>query len=269
MPKAHINDVDLHYEVSGIGPSIALCHGYTSSSHDWSFQIPALSQNYQVITMDHRGHGNSSAPSHANAYSIPIFANDIYQLLNYLGTTKCCLVGHSMGGFIALQFAIDYPQLITSLVLVGTSSSWINLPGYAELRTKLDEIARRDGMEAAFEYDTRHNPLLRRHFEKHPELREIAKRRICRTSVDGFTHAGQALLLWPSVTSRLGEISAPTLVILGEEDTAFRQPSKDLAKGIPNSELKLVPQASHSPQEERPTTFNRLLTEFLSKVEAG
>ena len=52
MPKAHINGVDLHYEVSGIGPSIVLCHGYTGSSYDWSFQIPALSKNYQVITMD-------------------------------------------------------------------------------------------------------------------------------------------------------------------------------------------------------------------------
>jgi 2-succinyl-6-hydroxy-2,4-cyclohexadiene-1-carboxylate synthase len=174
-----------------------------------------------------------------------------------------------MGGFIALQFAIEYPELITSLVLVGTSSSWIDLPGYAELRKKLDEIARRDGMEAAFEYDALHNPLLRRHFEKHPELREIAKSRICRTSVEGFTNAGQALLHWPGVTSRVGEISVPTLVMLGAEDTAFRQPSKDLAKAIPASNLKLVPKAGHSPHEERPTTFNKFLIEFLNKIDGG
>ena len=127
--------------------------------------------------MDHRGHGSSDAPSVAEAYSIPIFADDVYGLIEYLGLTKCCLVGHSMGGFIALQLALDHPSLITSLVLVNTSSGRLDIPGYAEMRAKLDEIALRDGMEAAFEYNAQHNPLTRKRFETFPELKDIPKQK--------------------------------------------------------------------------------------------
>jgi len=269
MPRAYINGVNLHYEVSGIGSSVVLCHGYTGSHQDWMFQIPVLSQNYQVVTMDHRGHGSSDAPSLDDAYSIPIFANDVYDLLNYLGITKCCLVGHSMGGFIALQLTLEHPDLISSLVLVDTSSGLIDIPGYTELRVRLDEIARKDGMQAAFEYNAQHNPLTQKRFEKYPELREISKRKMCETSVDGYIYAGRAILQWQGVTTRLGEISAPTLVVVGEEDDGFRQPSEVSAKGISNAKLHVVSQATHSPHEERPEVFNELLIGFLAEVEVS
>ena len=158
MPKVYINGVNLHYEVSGIGPCVVLCHGYPASHQVWMFQIPVLAQNYQVVSMDHRGHGSSDAPSSADDYSFSIFANDVRGLIEYLGITKCCLVGHSMGGYIALRIALDSSSLISSLVLVGTSSGRIDIPEYAELRARLGEIARMDGMEAVFEYTARHHP---------------------------------------------------------------------------------------------------------------
>jgi len=248
---------------------VVLCHGYTGSHQDWMFQIPVLSQRYQVVVMDHRGHGGSEAPTSVDAYSIPIFASDVHTLLDYLGITKCCLVGHSMGGFIALQLALDHPHLISSLVLADTSSGWVDIPGYAALQAKLYEIARRDGMEAAFEYNAQHNPLAQKRFGKYPELRHISKRRMCETSVDGYIYAGRAILQRQEVTARLGEISVPTLVVVGDEDDPFRQPSEVLAKNIPNARLHVVPQAIHSPQEERPKAFNELLIRFFAEVEAS
>ena len=266
MPTVFINGVNFYYTVSGTGPSVVLCHGYTGNHQSWMSQIPVLSQKYQTVAMDHRGHGSTDAPSSPDAYSIPIFAGDVYAMLSHLGITRCCLVGHSLGGFIALQLALEHPHLVSSLVLVDTSSAGFYIPGYAELGAKLDEIARRDGMEAAFEYNARHHPMARKRFEKYPEMREISKRRMLETSVDGYIYTRQAMSKREDLTPRLGEISVPTLIVVGEEDTPFRQPSEVLATGIPDARLRVVPQASHTPQEDKPEVFNELLLEFLAEV---
>ena len=266
MPKVNVNGINLYYEVSGSGPSVILCHGYTGSHQDWMFQVPVLAQKYQVVTIDHRGHGASDAPSSADAYSIPTLGDDLHALLNYLDIARCCLVGHSMGGLVALQLALDQPHVVSSLVLVDTASGPVNIPGHADRRAKLLEIARTDGMEAVFDYDVRNNPLSLRRFESYPRLFNRSKRRMLEMPVDGYVYMGQTLSKCEDLTRILKEISVPTLVIVGEEDFPFQQPSKTLAEGIPNAQLRLVPQALHCPQEEEPETFDQILLEFLTKV---
>lgn len=266
MPRVNVNGINLYYEVSGSGPSVVLCHGYTGSHQDWMFQVPVLAQKYQVVTVDHRGHGTSDAPSSADAYSIPTLGDDLYGLFNYLDIAKCCLVGHSMGGFVALRLALDQPHVVSSLVLVDTASGPVNIPGYADRRAKLLEIAQTDGMEAVFEYDARHNPLSLKRFERYPGLLSRAKRRMLEMPVDGYVYAGQALSERQDLTGRLKEISVPTLVMVGEEDFPFHQPSRTLVEGIPNAQLRVVPQGLHCPQEEESETFNQMLLEFLTQV---
>jgi 3-oxoadipate enol-lactonase len=266
MPRAHVSGINLYYEVSGLGTSVVFCHGYTGSHQDWVFQVPVLAREYQVVTMDHRGHGASDAPSSADAYSIPIFADDLYALLNYLGITKCCLVGHSMGGFAALRLVLDQPHVVGSLVLVDTASGPVNIPGYADMRARLLEIAQTDGMEAVFEYNARYNPLSLRRFEKYPGLFGIVKRRMLEMPVEGYVYAGRALSERQDLTGRLNEISVPTLVMVGGEDSPFLRPSKTLVEGIPDAMLRVVPQAMHSPHEEEAEAFNEILLEFLTQV---
>jgi len=266
MPRANVNGINLYYEVSGSGPSVVLCHGYTGSHQDWMFQVPVLAQKYQAVTVDHRGHGTSDAPSSADAYSIHTLADDLYGLLNYLDIVKCCLVGHSMGGLVALRLALDQSHVVNSLVLVDTGSGPVNIPGYADRRAKLLEIARIDGMEAVFEYDARRNPSSLRRFERYPRLFDGSKRRMLEMPVDGYIYVGQALSKCEDLTGRLKEISMATLVMVGEEDVPFQPTSRTLAEGIPNAQLRVVPQALHCPQEEKPETFNQILLEFLTKV---
>lgn len=266
MPKVYINGVNYYYTISGAGPCVVLCHGYTGNHQSWMHQIPVLSQKYQVVAVDHRGHGSTDAPSSADAYSIPIFASDVSAMLNHLGINKCCIVGHSLGGFIALHLVLEYPHLVSSLVLVDTSSAGFYIPGYAELGEKLNEIACQEGMEAAFEYNAEHNPTARKRFEKYPGAREISKRRMLETSVDGYVYTRQAMSKREDLTPRLGEISVPTVVVVGEDDTPFRQPSEVMAKGIPGARLHVVPRATHNPHEDEPEVFNELLLEFLAEV---
>jgi len=145
MPILSANNTNLYYEETGEGETIVFLHGYTGSSQDWANQISSVSKKYRAVAMDSRGHGRSEAPTEEEDYSVKIFSEDVYALLLKLGIEKCCLVGHSMGGFMALQFVLDHPEIIKALVLVDTSSGEFEVaPGYAELRAKLDELARND-----------------------------------------------------------------------------------------------------------------------------
>ncbi len=267
MPVLKVNGVNLHYEQFGQGEAIIFLHGYTGSGEDWSNQIAAISDKYKAIAVDHRGHGESEAPASGEQYSIKIFSEDVYALLNDLDVKRCCVVGHSMGGFMALQFALDHPRLVRALVLVDTSSGEFDVvPGFAELRAKLDELARTQGMEAAFEYDAAHNPVRIERFKKHPELREVTRRKMLNTSVDGYIYVARTFAKWPPVTNRLNEISVPTLIFWGEEDAGFLKASQTLRQSIRGAEFVTVPNVGHSPHEEAPDSFNKAFLKFLSKV---
>ena len=171
---------------------------------------------------------------------------------------------------MALQLALDHPAAVSALVLVDTSSGeFERVPGYEELRAKLDELARTQGMEAALEYNAEHNAWVRERFEKHPELREISRQKMLQTSVDGYVYCAGAIANWQPVTGRLSEIRVPTLIFLGEEDTPFVRPSQIMKEAIGGARLVVIPGAGHSPHEEAPEAFNRALVEFLDEVRVG
>ncbi|HEY91041.1 MAG TPA: alpha/beta hydrolase [Dehalococcoidia bacterium] len=267
MPIANINGVDLNYEVSGQGPTVVFLHGYTGSTQDWVKQIRVLSSQYQVIVLDHRGHGKSSAPSREEDYSVEILATDTFTLFNMLGITKCCLGGHSLGGFTTLQFTVEHQDMLAGLVLVDTSSGQFGRDAnYAQLRQKLDELARTQGMEAAFEYDASNNPMRVEKFEKYPEQREITRRKMLQTSVDGYIYMSRAISKWEPLTERLSEIKVPTLIFWGDEDLPFEEPSRIMNEGIADSELVTIGGAGHNPHEEAPDIFNETLLKFLGRI---
>ena len=267
MPTIKVNNFDLYYEQSGSGEAVVFLHGYTGSSQDWANQVPLVARDHMTIAVDHRGHGKSEAPTAEEKYSIPLFSEDVHALLKELGVNRCCLAGHSMGGFMALQFALDHPEMVRALVLVDTSSGdFERVPGYEEMRAKLDEIARNEGMEAAFEYDAVNNQMKVEKFKKHPEMRELGRQRYMNTSVDGYIYIARSFGKWKPVTDRLGEIKAPTLIFWGDEDAPFNKPSQVLKESISGAELITVPGVGHSPHEEAPDFFNKTLLGFLAGI---
>lgn len=268
MPIAKVNDVNLSYEQTGAGEALVFLHGFTGSARDWDNQVPPTSKQFKTIAVECRGHGRSEAPVREEDYSIYIFCEDVRALLLELGVERCCLIGHSMGGFTALQFALDHPKMVRALVLVDTSSGeWDVAPEYAELKAKLEDLARNEGLEAAFEYDAAHNPVRIERFKKHPELRETAKQRVLNTSVDGYIYVHRSFAKWTRVTGRLNEIKVPTLIFLGEEDAGFVRPSRILKDSISRADLVRVPGVGHNPHEEAPDVFNEHFLSFLSRVE--
>jgi len=268
MPFLTVQGIELYYEDVGQGHPVVFLHGFTGSGRDWTRQVEAIRDRYRCVTLDFRGHGRSSAPKNEEDYSIYLNGADVLHLLDGLDIPRCCLVGHSMGGFTALQFVLDHPERVAALVLVDTSSGeWEVIPGYAELRAKLDELARTQGLEAAFEYDAAHNPVRIERFRKQPEQKEIARRKTLTTSVEGYVYVPRSFARWRPVTSRLGEIRVPTLIFVGEEDQAFLRTTQVLKDSIRGSERVVVPGAFHNPHEEAPDFFNARFLEFLEKVE--
>jgi len=267
MPVANINGVDLNYETAGQGEAIVFLHGMTGSTRDWTNQISILSPKYRIAALDQRGHGKSAAPTREEQYSIPIFADDVFALLTMLDIKKCCLAGHSIGGFTALQFALEHQDMLAALVLVDTSSGQFAMdPSVAQVRQKQDELARSQGMEATFEYGIANNPMLIERIRRHPELREVTRRKMLMTSVDGYNCGSSAIGKWEPVTPRLSEIRVPALIYWGEEDVGFTEAVQVLKRGIADSELVTFKGVGHNPHEETPDAFNEALLKFLARI---
>ena len=267
MPVANVNGVDLHYEVYGQGKAIVFLHGFVGSIADWACQIPVLSPEYRVIAPEHRGHGDSAAPAWEEDYSIPIFADDVLGLLKALGVAKCCLVGHSMGGFISLEVALKHQDMLAALVLVDTSSGHFDMdPEYGSQRHRLEELARTRGMAAAFEYEVNEIPFSVEFYARFPEKKEQFRRKMLLTSADGYIYGFRAIANWPPLTSRLSEIRVPTLIYWGDEDLAFAEAAQVLREGIAGSEMVVAAGVGHAPHEDAPHIFNEALLKFLGGV---
>src|SRR3990170_419584 len=123
MPKARLNGVEIAYEVRGQGYPLVLAHGYTASKEMWADQRDAFSHRYRLVTYDCRGHGESEAPAVPNQYSLDIFVKDQKALLDHLDIGEAYVGGLSMGGMIAMRFALKYPDVVRALLLCDTSAS--------------------------------------------------------------------------------------------------------------------------------------------------
>jgi pimeloyl-ACP methyl ester carboxylesterase len=268
MPVANINGMNLNYEISGRGPAVVFLHGGNGRAQDWANQFPVLAPSYTAIAMDIRGHGKSEGPKTETEYSIPLIAEDVLGLLNLLRIDKCCLVGHSFGGFVALQFAVTHQDRLAGLVPVDTSSGPYGGGNTktGELTRKLVEIAVSRGMDAVFEYDAAHNPERVEKFEQHPELIEPARQTMLSMSVNAYIWGSRTVAKWQPVTPMLVEIRVPTMIFWGEEDKRFETAVKTLKQDIPGAVLITIKNVGHSPHQDAPDIFNLELLKFLQRV---
>ena len=141
MPTANLGDLKLHYESSGEGQPLLFIHGLGSSTRDWENQVPYFSDRYRVVTPDLRGHGQSDKPP--GPYSIPLFANDIAELITTLDLGPTHVVGLSLGGVVASQLAVDHGELMRSVVVVNSAPELPRDSLRDRLRTRRDLLLRR------------------------------------------------------------------------------------------------------------------------------
>lgn len=273
MPHTYTNDIVTFYEDAGEGPTVVLIHGYGADLRIWDAQVqPLVSVGFRVIRYDVRGHGRSLiAP---DGYTYENYSADLHDLLDRinierpatesLGIAAAHIVGLSMGGGIALQFTLDHPGRVLSLTLVDSA-----LPGFTYSREAAGRIetfvaaVRAQGPQAALDHVYLQHPFfdgVRANPEQFESVREI----VLGFKAPDMRDGGRPLDYRPDIAGRLPEVSAWTLVVVGEHDIPdFRLIADLLAENIPNARLEVVPDCWHLPPVEKPAEFNQLLIDFL------
>jgi pimeloyl-ACP methyl ester carboxylesterase len=265
MPKAFTNGFTTFYETEGSGHPLVLVHGHTADLRLWDDQISALSPNFRLIRYDVRGHGRSEAPS--TGYTWPIYAEDLRQLLSHLGVEQAHLLGLSMGGGIALQFALDNPEMVSALVLADSALEGFSYSDeFAEPWEEMINVARSEGVQKALAEVWLNHPLfdgIKRYPEKWRRLRQMT---LSFSGVEYRDTSARDEAGLPQI-GRLHEVAAPTLVLVGEDDIQdFRLISEILAGGIANAEKITIPGSGHVLNMEAPEAFNQAVAAFLSSV---
>jgi len=262
MPTAHINGINMYYEVHGSGAPLLFSHSFTSDSSLWTMQIPAFCQRYQFIAYDIRGQGKSDSP--AGEYSIDLFTEDLYQLVRHLGLPQFILGGLSIGGMIACHFALAHQGMLKALILADTAAEPPEVPLIKNPEPFI-HMAETQGMEALADHVI-NNKLLAPHLQDNPYAVKEYRDRMMRNNVTGYVNGVRALSRMRDRTAELSAIRVPTLIIVGEWDTPFLKPSEVLQQKIPNARLVTIPRAGHLTNLEQPQLFDAAVLEFLEKI---
>jgi pimeloyl-ACP methyl ester carboxylesterase len=268
MPKAQVNDIQLNYEIHGEGEPLVLIAGIGVGLWVWFKQVPAFSQKFQTIVFDNRGAGQSDKPAYP--YSARMMADDVAGLLKSLRIERAHIVGVSLGGFIAQEFALAYPQMTRSLILGCTSFGGPN--HVAPSQETLMALASLEGLNT--EERARRNLHLGfspHYITTHADEVERIIQMYLANPIPPFAYLNQLqAAINFNTESRVSEITVPTLVITGDQDQLVpAENSRNLAVKIPNANLVMIEGAGHSVFIERAEEFNQAVIEFLTTVREG
>lgn len=268
MPTARVNGVSLYYEVAGQGAPLVLVHGFACGIRSWDAQVRALARRRRVITYDVRGHGLSEAPREASLYSQSISVADLHGLLTHLKIRRAAVGGLSMGGNIALNFALAHPEMVSALIVADTGAGSDNPDEWAAGARAYAETLERGGMEA-FADMAAASPLFARYISRGPEAERFIRACLMTHRAHGLAHtAREALAKRPTVYSlgpRLRELRSPTLLIVGEDDEPCAKVHQFLAGTIPTAKPVVLPGVGHLTNLEAPRAFNAAVGRFLQR----
>lgn len=262
MPDITIRGTRLHYEETGSGPeTILFIHGLMLASESWQAQRDHFSKTHQVITYDLRGQGRSDHTW--CGLGLDSLAEDADELLRLLAPGGAHVVGFSMGAFIALRLGARHPALVRSLTLIGVSAdaeSWGKMPAYAAMITLVSLAGVGPVAPRMMQI------LFGRSILADPARAALIAR--WRKVVDGLPksilRAASASALRGSVAEEIGRITAPTLIIAGEEDHPVPlHHQQAVAAAMPGAVIEVVPVAGHAVMIEQPEWFNARLARFL------
>ena len=260
------NGQELYYELHGEGPPLVLLMGIGYDSSLWTLaQVPVLSTQFQVILVDNRDAGRSSKAR--QPYTIADMADDLAGLLDALGIQRSHLLGLSMGGMIALEFALRHGDRLDRLVLAGT--------GAAPARSAVDPIQiwswvkANDATGEVFggqQFVSLFSTAFLRNHEAVCDTAELLASNPYPMSPEAYGRQADAYRQFDAL-DRLAAITAPTLVVVGEQDL-LTPPwiAREVAEAIPGARFEVIrgDGSSHVVPIERPDEFNRLVSGFLS-----
>lgn len=261
MPDVEIRDTRYHYEVTGKGPTVLLLHGLGGDGREWDLQVGPLSERFQVLRPDLKGHGRSAPPKEPD-YSPFEHAKDLVALLDYLKIDRVWAVGLSAGGFAALALALDHTSRVEGLVLVATTAHVDKFT--IAVGQKWFDTFQTKGFDAYMDQEIRDifSPdWLLDHLDEMDRFKDSQRGR----DLKGIAPSGRANSTW-DVRPRIGKIKLPTLVVHGMDDRVVDPTSaRILRQTILGSEMKLFSNTGHMVIIERADEFNEVLLAFLTR----
>ncbi len=263
--RAKVNGADLHYELTGSGPTIVLTHGIGGSGADFAPIVPGLAQKYRVLTWDVRGMGESEK-NPAAEHSIAQFARDLAGLLDHVGADKAVIAGHSMGGTITQRFILDFPEKTLAAVIMSTSSQ-VNERAKEAWQRQADFVEK-EGMAAWIERN-RPPEQTEEYLREHPEIREAEERRIRNNDPRVYGQVARAVSDY-YYTDELKSVRVPALVLVGSEDKQTPPGgSVIISRAIPGAELHILEGYGHGLPREAPEKVVELIINFLDRALSG
>lgn len=261
MMQQTIHGARINFERQGSGLPLIFLHAGIADLRMWEPQVAAFANHFDVTRPDQRGFGKSELPP--GPWS-PVA--DLLTLVDDLHLKPVDLVGSSMGGELAIDFALEHPQRISKLVLVGSSVGGFNFkPEHAHLFAEASAARKArdfDALNQAMQYLFLDGPERRRGYVAEPLRKVFLEMNAIAVRAD-FEKA-PPLKPEPPAIRRLHEITAPTLVVVGDKDVPTVVEAADLlTDSIPNARKAIIHDAAHLPNLEHPEQFNRLVLEFL------
>ena len=263
MPNLEINNLKLYYEIYGDGPPLLMILGIGANISWWGkYFLNGLAEHFKIIVFDNRGTGKSEDPK--RDYFIKTLADDAIGLLNALDIDKVHIFGHSMGGYIAQELALNYNR-VNKIVLCSTScggdKSILATPEVLEILRKPrkgrnpEEVAK-ENLKIFYSIEF---------LKKYPKLINLATQNMIKTPLDPESYSRQtkAIELFDTC-NKLKNLKIPTLILHGMKDVLV--PSQNaylLAELLPNSQVKIFSESAHAPFVEEPDLVLKAIFQFL------
>jgi 3-oxoadipate enol-lactonase len=254
-----IEDGRLYFEVAGEGPPVVLIHAGLWDSRIWDDQFPVFAERHTVLRYDLRGFGRSSR------FDRPFSARqDLADLMGFLGIERAALVGASIGGSLAIDFALERPEMVSALVPVGSGLSGDDTPDDEDAMRVFEQAEAAvavGNLEWARDLELQVWAPLRTDPDVDRRIRDIAQENRHEVELD-WTNLSRKLE--PPAAGRLGEIGVPTLVLVGDQDLQpMGQIADKIVGGIAGARKVVIEGADHLPNMRRSDEFNRLVLRFL------
>lgn len=266
MPMIEVNGARLHYSDLGSGPrTVVFGHGLLWSGEMFGPQMAALSDRFRCIAVDWRGQGRSAVTD--GGYDMDTLTEDLVALIQQLDIAPVDYVGLSMGGFIGMRLAARHPDLVRSLALLETSAEpepAENVTGYRRLAQVVRWLGPRPVAGKVMSI------MFGQTFLTDPGReadRAEWRRRLVSVNRVGAVRATHGVIDRAGVTDELERITAPTLVLVGDEDVAtVPDKARRIQAGIAGSQLVVVPRAGHTSTIEQPAAVTAALEEHLART---